>query len=115
MARFYDKVGFGNPGELVDGVWSDSITERAYYGDVLNNTQALEVSDKVNPDIRLQQRISIMADAYAVESASKIKYVSWAGSLWMVESFTIERPRLILTLGGVYDGPRPTPPAPATP
>jgi hypothetical protein len=108
MARFFDKVGYGIPGEIVDGVWSDSITERAYYGDVLDVITSNEESDKVNNDIRLQQRVSVMADAFALENFSFIKYVSWMGSLWIVLSVRVERPRLILTLGGVYNGPRPT-------
>jgi hypothetical protein len=108
MARFYDKVGYGVPGELVEGVWSDNITERAYYGEILSTTQFYEESDKVNDDIRLTQRISILADGFALENFSLIKYVSWMGSFWEVTSVSIERPRLLLTLGGVYNGPRPT-------
>jgi fructose-1,6-bisphosphatase/inositol monophosphatase family enzyme len=107
MARFFDNVGYGIPGELVDGVWSDSITERAYYGDVLEVMTSNAESDKVNNDIRLQQRISIMADAFAFENFSRVKYVSWMGSLWTVISVRVERPRLILTLGGIYNGPEP--------
>ena len=107
MARFFDKVGFGFPGEVVDGVWSDSITERAYYGDVLSVTRSMEESDKVNDDFRSQNRISIVADAFALENFALIKYVSWMGVLWKVPSVNLERPRLILNLGGVYDGPRP--------
>jgi hypothetical protein len=109
MTRFFDNVGYGVQAELVDGVWSDSITERAYYGEILSTTRYLEQSDKVNDDIRLTQRISIVADAFALENFSRIKYVSWMGVLWSVTSVEIERPRLLLTLGGVYNGPRPTP------
>lgn len=105
--RFFDKVGYGISTNLGDGVWSDSITERSYYGDVLDVTRSLEPSDKVNDDIRLQNRISIMADAFALENFSDIKYVSWMGSLWTVNTVTVERPRLLLSLGGVYDGPVP--------
>lgn len=109
MARFFDKVGYGLPTELVDGVWSDDITERAYYGDILDAMASNEESDKVIDDIRLQQRISILADAFALENFSRIKYVSWMGSLWTVISVRVERPRLVLALGGIYNGPRPTP------
>lgn len=106
--RFFDKVGYGIPTDLGDGVWSDSITERTYYGDVLDVTRSNEPSDKVNDDIRLQNRVSIVADAFAFENFAYIKYVSWMGSLWTVNSVTVERPRLLLSLGGAYDGKRPT-------
>jgi hypothetical protein len=109
MARFYGKVGYGIPTNPVPGVWSDEITERAYYGDVLNDVRALSTSEKVNDDVRMQSRISVVADAFALGNYLQIKYVEWAGSLWSVASVDADRPRLILTLGGVYNGPRPTP------
>lgn len=113
--RFYDKVGYGIPGELVGGVWTDSITERDHYGEVLKAMSSLEPSDKVNDNVRLQNRISIVADAFALENFSTIKYVLWTGTRWTVQSVEVERPRLILSLGGVYNGPVPTPAAPESP
>ncbi len=103
MTRFFDKVGFAANGTLVDGVWSDSMTERDYYGDVLEITRSIEESDKVKDDFRLQNRISIVGDDYALENFSTIKYVSWGGVRWKVLNVTVERPRLVLSLGGVYD------------
>jgi hypothetical protein len=107
MARFYGKIGYGVSEETVPGVWSDEITERAYYGNILNDLRSTSESEKVNGDIRLQNRISIIADAYALGNYLQIKYVEWAGFLWTVNSVDVERPRLILSLGGVYDGARP--------
>jgi hypothetical protein len=105
--RFFDKVGYGIPTDLGDGVWSDSIVERSYYGTVRDVTHSIEPSDKVNDDVRLQNDISILADAFAYENFSFIKYVSWAGSLWTVNSVKVERPRLLLSLGGPWNGERP--------
>jgi len=106
MARYYGKIGYGVSEETVPGVWSDEITERAYYGDILNDLRSLSASEKVNDDVRLQNRISIVADAYALGNYLQIKYVEWAGFFWTVQSVDVERPRLILSLGGVYNGPR---------
>jgi hypothetical protein len=104
MSRFYGKIGIELPGTLVGGVWTANIEERDYYGDVLSATRSLEPSDKVNDDYRSQDRISIMADAFALEHIAKIKYVSRHGINWAVISVQEERPRLILSLGGVYHG-----------
>lgn len=106
--RFFDKVGYGISTDLGDGVWSYDIIERFYYGTVLDVTHSLEESDKVNDDVRLQNRISILADAFAYENFSYIKYVSWAGSLWTVNSVEVQRPRLTLSLGGPWNGQVPT-------
>lgn len=109
MARFNGIVGYGTPTEVVNGVWSEAIVERAYTGDILDETTSIVQTERVSKDIQLQQRISIIADAFALESFQSIKYVEWAGSLWEVNTAQVKRPRLILSLGGVYDGPRPTP------
>jgi hypothetical protein len=105
MARFYDKVGYSNPGELVDGVWTASITERVHKGDVLETIASSQEADKVNDDVRLQNRISIVADAFILENFSSIKYVMWMGTPWEAQTIRVERPRIIISLGGVYHGP----------
>lgn len=108
MARFFGKVGYGVTAETSPDVWSDSITERDYYGSVLNETVSHEESDKVNDDLRLSSRISIVADPFAFEHWSNIKYVvDESGVYWTVTSVQIKRPRLILSTGGVYSGPKP--------
>lgn len=108
MARFHGNVGYGVSVNQGGGVWRDEITERPYYGEILDEQQNLVVSDNVNDDIRLTQRISVVADAFAVANFLNIKYVDWSGVLWVVNSTKVEHPRLVLSLGGVYDGPRPT-------
>lgn len=108
MARFHGKVGYEIPGVLVDDVWTANITERDYYGDVLEDLQSVEPSEKVNDDYRLQNRISIIADPALLEHISTIKYVQYRGVRWAVNSVRVERPRLILSLGGVYHGKDPS-------
>jgi hypothetical protein len=110
MARFYGKVGYGEPVESSPGVWDNEITEYSYYGDVVRNTRSLEQSGdtpKLNDDISVGNSISIVADAYAKEHFHLIKYVEWSGSLWTVTSVEVRAPRLVLSLGTVYNGPTP--------
>lgn len=104
MARFRGNVGFTNRTETVPGVWSDNIEERPYYGDTVRESVSKAASDKVNADIRLDNRISIVGDAYAFERYTKIKYVVRAGVRWEVTSVDYQHPRLVLSLGGAYHG-----------
>ena len=106
MARFYDVVGYGESVEtpLGSGVWVDVITEVPYYGDVIRNTRKLEPGESLNDDIVVSNSISIVADDYAIKHFSKIKYVRWAGTLWTVSSVEVKSPRLIMSLGSVYNG-----------
>ena len=107
MARFYDRVGYGESVESAPGVWVDEITERFYYGDVIRNARNLVEGENLNPDLTVQNSISIVADAYANDHFFKIRYVGWNGVLWTVTSVEVASPRLLLRLGEVYNGPTP--------
>lgn len=104
MRRFFGKVGYGETVNKGAGVWEDAITARSYYGDVVKNNLNVGNGDKVNDDLSVTNSISIVADAYALNHFSNIRYVEWAGATWKVESVTQAHPRLILGLGGVYHG-----------
>jgi hypothetical protein len=105
--RFYGKVGYGATVETAPGVWKDQITEVSYYGDVIRNTRVLREGDRVNDDLSVGNSISIVADAYANENIFAMRYVEWMGALWVVTDVQVLSPRLLLTLGGVYNGPKP--------
>lgn len=105
--RFYGKVGFMQTYETAPGVYEEQITERSYYGDVLRNSRRYSgSSEKVNDDLDINNEISIIADAYAYQNFHALRYVEWMGAKWKVSSVTVERPRLILSVGGVYNEPQ---------
>ena len=109
MARFHGKVGFGIPTDAGNGVWTDVITERDYTGDVLQNFRKYsEPDEKANPDLTVSNKISIVADRYAVQHFHYIKSLSWEGALWTVNTVEVNAPRLILWLGRVYNGAKAT-------
>jgi hypothetical protein len=107
MAKFYGTIGFGHNEKTSPGVHEDVITEREYYGDVIRNARYLKEADKVNFDFSVGNSISIVADAYANEHFFAIRYICWAGTLWTVNMVEVQSPRLLLRLGGVYNGPTP--------
>lgn len=105
MARFYGKVGYGASEETAPGVWADAITEIHYFGDVVRNSRLLREGESLNMDLSVGNQISIVADEYAFSHFAAIRYVEWAGSLWTVTAVEVRAPRLLLTLGEVYNGP----------
>jgi hypothetical protein len=107
MAKFFGKIGYGETAEepLGSGVWVDTIVEYDYYGDVLRNTRKLQEGEYLNNDLSVGNMISIVADAYANEHFFAIRYIQWAGALWTVSDVEVQSPRLLLRLGGVYNGP----------
>lgn len=105
MAKFYDAVGYVETVETRPGIYEEVATERNYYGDVIRNTRRLETGESVNDNVVLNNSISIVGDAYADQHFFAIRYVRWMGSVWKVTNVEVQRPRLILTIGGVYNGP----------
>lgn len=111
--RYFGKIGFEHTVTREDdsGVDLEIPIERPYYGDVLSANRRLESStDGVNDNLTVSNRISIVADAFAEENFYSIRYAQFHGKLWKVANVEVERPRLVLTLGGVYNGLTPATP-----
>lgn len=106
--KFYGNIGFGVPQETEPGIWVNTVVERTYYGDVLKNTRKNENGEHLNDNIQVSNQLSILADDYLNENFSAILYVEWMGARWKVPSVDVQRPRLILQIGGVYNGLPPT-------
>lgn len=114
MTRFHGKVGFGDAVELRPGVTQENITEKPYFGEVIQPSRQAREGEKVNDDFSVGSSVSILADAYVNEHILAIRYVVWLGVRWKVTEVVPSHPRLLLRLGGVYNGPEPAP-APDTP
>lgn len=107
MTRFRDVVGFSKGQvERTPGVWVEDIVERKYYGDVKRDTRQSREGQGLNEDLTVSNLIEIVADDFANVNVHVIKFVVWAGVAWSVADFTVERPRITLRLGEVYNGPR---------
>lgn len=105
MAKFVGIIGFGLTSETEPGVWVDQVVERPYTGDVLRNTQAWNREGTFNPDVITSDTISIVADGFTTANLYSMKYVRWRGILMAVKNVRLERPRVILEIGGLYNGP----------
>ena len=103
MAKFYGSIGYAETVETKPGVWVEQITERKYYGDITRNARRLQTSGQLNDDINVSNEISIVADPFANQNFHLMRYVELMGALWKVAKVTPEYPRLVLTLGGVYE------------
>lgn len=104
MAKFYGNIGYVETVEVKPGIWKEQVTERPYYGDLTRNTSKYQTSDSVNDDININNNISIIADPYANENFQHMRYVVFMGAKWKITNVEVQYPRLILTVGGVYNG-----------
>ena len=107
MAKWFGVVGYATCEEVSPGVWEDKITTRKYSGDVIRSSIRWSASqDSTNDDLTLDKQISILADPFAYQNFSSIKFIEFMGTMWKVTSVDPQYPRLVLTAGGVYNGPQ---------
>ena len=102
MAKFYGMIGYARTVETVPGVWVEKIVEKPYYGDFTRNTRRLQNGTTVNSNINVANEISIVADPFAYENFFSMRYVTFMGAKWKINSVEVQRPRLILEIGEIY-------------
>lgn len=104
MAKYYGVIGYATTVQTEPGIYEEQIIETEYVGDVLRNTRRLREGSKINDDITISNQISIIADPYASNNFHAMRYVTFMGAKWKVSDVEVQYPRLILTLGGLYNG-----------
>ena len=104
MNRWYGKVGYVETSEVEPGIWDEQETVREYYGELVRKSSKFQISGDVNDDRDVSAELSILADPFADLHFHSIRYVEFGGVKWKVNSVEPRRPRLILSLGGVYNG-----------
>lgn len=104
MAKWFGKVGYAITEETDPGIWEETIIEKDYYGDITSDRRNRQNSGEVNDNISLSNIISIVADPFAYQNCSHVIYVEIMGTKWKVSNIDVQYPRLILTVGGTYNG-----------
>lgn len=104
MAKFYGIIGYVVTKETEPGIYEEVVVENAYYGDVLKDSRRLQERAKVNDDITISNRISIIADPFANNHFHSMRYVEMMGTKWKITDVEVAFPRLILSIGGIYNG-----------
>ena len=107
MAKFAGKVGFSTgqaESEDRPGIVEEQYEEHSMHGDVIRASKVEEESSNRYDTLRLSNRISVVGDKYAYTNFMSIRYVLYMGTKWKVTDAEVQRPRIILTLGGVWNG-----------
>lgn len=104
MAKFHGKIGFVMTEETAPGVHTLKVEEREYTGEVLRNHNRWESTEQLNDNFNINNRFSIVGDPYLYENFRYIKYLVLMESKWKINTIEIQRPRVFLNLGGLYNG-----------
>jgi hypothetical protein len=107
--RFHGAVGYAETQQATSpGVFEEIITERTYFGDVISASRRLETPvETLNNNVALENSIAIVADAFALSNFTTMRYVTWNGQRWKITNVEIRRPRLVLTIGELWNGDTP--------
>lgn len=105
MAKYYGPIGFKSTYEDPEspGDWVSEIVEKKYYGDVISNRRNWQETDRLNDNLVIKNSISIVADEFAYRNLHEICYVVWLKTKWKVTDIEVKYPRLVLSIGGVYN------------
>lgn len=104
MNKWYGNVGYINTVETKPGIWSPQENVRPYFGEWVRNTSKFQTSGGINDNVDIANELSIVADPYANENFHHIRFIEFMGTNWKVTSVQPKYPRLILTIGGVWNG-----------
>ena len=105
MAKYSGQIGYLKTIEKESGVWVNEPVERHYYGDVIKNiSKTYHQQNFVNNDITTNTIISIVSDPFVKENFQHIIFAEYMGVKWKVSNVEIAYPRILLTLGGIYNG-----------
>lgn len=103
MSKYYGAIGFGTTIETEPGSWNQEIVERYYSGDVLRISRRNQTSDKVNDNITVSMKISVVTKQVDDFFKYDLKYVTYYGVKWKITDIEEQYPRVILTLGDRYN------------
>lgn len=104
MAKFYGEIGYIETVETEPGIFEEKVIKRNYSGDLLRNSRRLQTTDQVNDNINISNELSIVADPYANDHFHNMRYAKFNGTAWKITNVEVQYPRLLLTLGGIYNG-----------
>lgn len=104
MAKFHGLIGFVEHVDNGSGVHEEKIVERVYYGDANRISHRLQPADQLNDNLYMSMEFSIISDPYAMRNYHLMRYVKFKGTAWKITNVTEQYPRLILSVGGVYNG-----------
>lgn len=109
MAKCYVEIGFIKTEEKLDGtahtgIWEENIVPKMYYAEIYKNYRNTTSDNKVNSDVLLNNTFSILADPYANDNYFAMRYIKFNNVKWEITNVEVEYPRLIINVGGIYNG-----------
>ncbi len=103
MSKCSGVIGYALVGETQPGVWTEGITDKKYYGDIVRDNRKIVDQTQINDSVVISNNISVVSNKFMLENMAFMRYISFMGSKWNISSVDIKPPRFIITIGGLYN------------
>ena len=103
MPKCSGVIGYALAGETQPGVWAEGITENKYIGEIVKDNRRIIDQGEVNGSINISNNISIVSNRFMLDNMEYMRYLTFNNSKWKISSVEIKPPRIIITLGGLYN------------
>lgn len=100
--KWFGQIAFTVQSENEAGITTETLVIRDYYGDLLKVYKNDE-NNQVNLNFNVRNRISVLADPFAMNTFHSIAYITFMGAKWRVSGVEVQFPRLLIDLGDVYN------------
>lgn len=104
MPRCSGVIGYALAEETQPGVWTEDVIEKKYYGDIVRDNRKVIDQGVINGSFNINNNISVISNKFMLDNMAFMRYISFANSKWKINSVDIKPPRIIITLGGLYNG-----------
>ena len=105
MSKCSGKIGYVRTEETQPGVWEEIPEEKPYTGDVIRDNRRFNNSQSTpNDNLVISNNISIVSNKFMLDNLAFIKYITFMNSKWKISSVEVNYPRILITLGGLYNG-----------
>ena len=103
MPKCSGLIGYALAVETRPGVWSEGMTDKPYIGEIVKDNRRIVDQGEVNGSINISNNISIISNRFMLENMAYMRYLTFNNSKWKISSVEIKPPRIIITLGGIYN------------
>lgn len=104
MARFSGILGINRgPVEVSPGIYKPQIEEIVVTGEI-RQEQLSWGQANLREGLRARHVLSIVTPDDGELGFGEVEYIEWQGKKWDVISVAYKRPRLELSMGGIYNG-----------
>lgn len=104
MSRFRGPIGV-NRGLLqtAPGIYVNDIEEIEVFGEIRNDAGARWAQQNMGETLKALHILSVVTPEDSDIDFNSVAYIVWKGRKWTVTSVQYKRPRVDLTLGGLYN------------